>query len=249
MANPQKENGYTGVANEILEKLLLAKLNGTEWEVLMCVIRKTYGFQKKEDWISYTQFEKMTGKSRPNIWKAINGLVTKSLLVTNKQPQKTFYRFNKDYSQWVVTKKRLVTKKKRTSYEKEIQLVTKAQPTKETSTKETSTKEISTNVDTGEPEKKEYGNEEINRMLEALRSFTGRGDFKESRQWQRRYSKNFCNLVEKIGKGEFRNRLQIVSSDSFKEKNCNSLKYLYSEIKSVKVNETPVKSSNLKIIQ
>ena len=137
MANPQKENGHTSIANEILEALLKAKLNGTEWEVLMVVIRKTYGFQKKEDWISYTQFQEMTGKARPNIWKAIEKLVTKTILVTKKKPGKTFYRFNKDYTRWVVTESKLVTKKKPTSYEKETQLVTKAQPTKETITKET----------------------------------------------------------------------------------------------------------------
>lgn len=136
MASPQKENGFTPIANEIMEALVGAGLNGTELSVVLHVLRKTYGYGKKEDWISYTQFEKATGKARPNVWKSIGSLVTKKILVTEKQPQRTVYRLNKDYSQWVVTKSKLVTKKKRTSYEKETQLVTKSKHTKETITKE-----------------------------------------------------------------------------------------------------------------
>jgi phage replication O-like protein O len=137
MTKPQLENGYTRIANEILEALVKVDLSGTELKIVLCVMRRTYGFGKKQDWISYTQFEKMTGKARPNIWKSIEKLVTKRLLVTKKQPGRTFYSFNKDYSQWVVTKTKLVTKRKRTSYDLETQVVTKLKPTKETITKET----------------------------------------------------------------------------------------------------------------
>ena len=137
MANPQKENGHTGIANELLEPIIAAKLNGTEYAVLLYVIRKTYGYLKPEDWISYTQFEKATNRTRPNVWKAIESLVTKKILVTKKELGKTLYRLNKDYTQWVVTKTKLVTKKKLSSYEKEMEVVTKTKPTKETITKET----------------------------------------------------------------------------------------------------------------
>lgn len=142
MANPQKENGYTGIANELLGAIISAKLNGTEYAVLLHVVRQTYGYLKKEDWISYTQFEKASRRTRPNVWKAIESLVTKKILVTKKELVtktklvKTFYRLNKDYSQWVVTKTKLVTKKKQTSYEKEMEVVTKTKHTKESITKE-----------------------------------------------------------------------------------------------------------------
>ena len=43
----------TPIVNEILEKLALAKLAVYEYKVLIAVIRKTYGWNKKTDWISF----------------------------------------------------------------------------------------------------------------------------------------------------------------------------------------------------
>ena len=61
---------------------------------------------------------------------------------------------------------------------------------------------------------------------------TGAPDFKESRQWQRIYAKHIFNLKEKIGKDEFMRRCDAVLGDDFKKRNCNSLKYLFGELKS-----------------
>jgi len=49
---------------------------------------------------------------------------------------------------------------------------------------------------------------------------------------QRNFGKHINSLLKKIGKEEFRQRLEIILKDSFKQKNCNSLKYLYGEMKS-----------------
>lgn len=38
MANPQIENGYTAVANEILDNLYKFSLNGTELKVISCIL-------------------------------------------------------------------------------------------------------------------------------------------------------------------------------------------------------------------
>lgn len=47
MANPQIENGYTRIANELLEALLLANLSKRQLLVALAVIRQTYGFNRK----------------------------------------------------------------------------------------------------------------------------------------------------------------------------------------------------------
>lgn len=39
MANPQIENGYTAVANEILDNLYKLSLNGTELKVINCILQ------------------------------------------------------------------------------------------------------------------------------------------------------------------------------------------------------------------
>ncbi len=81
-------------------------------------------------------------------------------------------------------------------------------------------------------------NTEIDKMLEALKGTTGRDDFKESQKMQRWYGKHLVNLYQKVGKEEFKRRLEFILSDDFKVKNCNSLKYLYGELKSASSNQT-----------
>jgi len=80
--------------------------------------------------------------------------------------------------------------------------------------------------------KEEYGNLEINKILEALKQTIVIDSFKENQTWERRYAKHCLNLINKIGKDKFRHRLTNILQDEFKAKNCNSIKYLYGELKS-----------------
>lgn len=105
MANPQKENGFTPIANEILEALVNTPLLGSEFQVVCFVIRKTYGYQKKGDKISLTQFEKATSLSRPTIVKSLKNLVFRKILLRSEN---LIYSFNKDYDKWVVNTALLV---------------------------------------------------------------------------------------------------------------------------------------------
>lgn len=52
MASPQIENGYTTIANEILDHLYKQPLNGTELKVVMCILRYTFGFRRKSHKLS-----------------------------------------------------------------------------------------------------------------------------------------------------------------------------------------------------
>jgi phage replication O-like protein O len=109
MASPQKENGYTAIANEILEELVKADLLSSELRIILFILRKTYGYQKKQDIISLSQFSKGCSLSRPTIVKSIKNLVIKNLLVkTALPPSKISFSFNKDYEKWVVKTAKLV---------------------------------------------------------------------------------------------------------------------------------------------
>ena len=112
MASPQKENGFTAIANEILERLVNTPLLGAEFQVIWCIIRKTYGYQKKQDVISLSQFQRATGVSRPTIVKTIKNLVTRKMIVKVYLPDdKIAFSFNKDYDKWVVKEHLLVKDK------------------------------------------------------------------------------------------------------------------------------------------
>lgn len=97
---PQLEDGYTTIANEIIDNFQSLYLSANEWKVLWVVIRKTYGWKKKEDRISITQFQKATGLSRPSAHQAIKSLVAKHLIVAKPLPFGIIYSFNKTHSEW-----------------------------------------------------------------------------------------------------------------------------------------------------
>ena len=98
MANVQVENGYTRIANEALEALVKVRLPPSEKDLILFIIRKTYGYNKREDRISLTQFEKGTDLSRPTVVKALRNLISRKIVVKTG----LLLRFNKDYETWVV---------------------------------------------------------------------------------------------------------------------------------------------------
>ena len=101
MANPQKENGYTAIANELVEHLAMPGLNGSELRVIMVVLRKTYGFQRKSDKIPLSQFRKATRMNQAQVVRTIKSLVSKRILVHDENG----YKLNKNWEQWVVSKR------------------------------------------------------------------------------------------------------------------------------------------------
>lgn len=101
MSSPQKENGYTAIANELMEKLSLPGINGSEYRILLMVLRKTYGYQKKKDRISLSQFQLYTSMNRAQAVATIKSLVCKRILVKENGS----YTFNKNYDEWLVCKR------------------------------------------------------------------------------------------------------------------------------------------------
>lgn len=68
---------------------------------MIVVLRNTYGWHKKEDRISLSQFCRDTGVSRPNVNRSLKVLVARGiLLVVAKSLPAYTYKFNKNYDQW-----------------------------------------------------------------------------------------------------------------------------------------------------
>lgn len=80
MASPQKEDGYTPIAHEILEHLSRQVLSPDEWRILMIIFRKTYGWDKKYDKISHSQFAELTGIARGHIPRILNRLLERKMI-------------------------------------------------------------------------------------------------------------------------------------------------------------------------
>ena len=101
-SGPQKEDGYTAVANEIMEALSKAPLRGQQFRCLMFLFRKTYGFNKKEDKISLSEWEKGTGMKRQNVWRELEMLIKCNVIYKKSSGPKrpNTWGFNKHYKDW-----------------------------------------------------------------------------------------------------------------------------------------------------
>ena len=99
MNNPtsQLENGYTPIANKILEDLCKINLTAYQARVIWCIFRKTYGYHKKEDWISVSQIVEFTGLKQSHVSRTKKELLLRGLIYT---PMGMKIAFQKDSSLW-----------------------------------------------------------------------------------------------------------------------------------------------------
>lgn len=80
---PQLEDGFTRIANDILDELCKIKLSSYQTRVLLYILRKTYGFNKKEDWISVSQIEEATGIYKAHVSRAKKELIDRNIVTSN----------------------------------------------------------------------------------------------------------------------------------------------------------------------
>ena len=107
MANPQREDGHVDIANEIVEALAKIYLSSYESQVLWAIFRKTYGWHKKEDWITNTQISDMTGIAESHISRTIKKLIQRKIIIRVDKK----LAFQKDYDQWEKLPKQVTSKK------------------------------------------------------------------------------------------------------------------------------------------
>ncbi|OAQ21014.1 hypothetical protein TDIS_0940 [Thermosulfurimonas dismutans] len=94
------ENGYTRIANELLEALCRARLGSRELKVVLAVVRLTYGFLRKENTISLGKLAEMTGLRRERLSEVVKALERKNVLRVSKENGRLILGLQKDYSKW-----------------------------------------------------------------------------------------------------------------------------------------------------
>lgn len=100
---PQIEDGYVKIANDLVEALARFNLTGVEWRIVAAIMRKTYGFNKVHDSISYTQIAEITKIDRRNVIRSIQKLVAKNVITSVKADTSYIngYKINKYYMSWI----------------------------------------------------------------------------------------------------------------------------------------------------
>ncbi|EDT0209334.1 replication protein [Salmonella enterica subsp. diarizonae] len=91
------DDGFTRIANEILEAVMHAGLSQHQLLVFMAVMRKTYGFNKKSDWVSNEQLSKLTGILPHKCSVAKSALVKRGILTQTGR----VIGINKTVSEWL----------------------------------------------------------------------------------------------------------------------------------------------------
>lgn len=75
------DDGYTRIANELLDDLMEADLTKHQYKVMLALIRKTYGFNKSFDRITNTQIAEMVKLPHTRVCTAKNELIDMGLIV------------------------------------------------------------------------------------------------------------------------------------------------------------------------
>jgi len=69
-----KEPGFTQIPHEILEHFMKIHLSSNQWQVLLCIFRKTYGYHKKVDYIANNQIGEATGLGKTVVSRVLHNL-------------------------------------------------------------------------------------------------------------------------------------------------------------------------------
>jgi len=72
---------FTKIPNQLLELLPRSRLNGTQRDLIMVVIRRTCGYHKGQAEISLRNFQEVTRRERSNISRELKRLVARGILV------------------------------------------------------------------------------------------------------------------------------------------------------------------------
>lgn len=103
MASPQVENGYTLIANELLEQMYSRKFSASQIKILLLVIRFTYGFNRKSASLSNSFVSAGTGLHEVTVSKEVSALIQDNVLKIYKKQTYNAPRsigVNKDYEGW-----------------------------------------------------------------------------------------------------------------------------------------------------
>ena len=100
-ASPQLEDGYTRIANELLEAMSLYPFTGGEARTVLTIIRNTYGYRgRKIAGISLGNLAVKTNLSRRHIVNIVNNLRKSSVITVIRVGDRNIIGINKSYTSW-----------------------------------------------------------------------------------------------------------------------------------------------------
>lgn len=102
MADVQVEDGHVRIANALFEALFRLRIPGRHKDVIACVIRLTYGFNKTRDTIAYSQIADQTGLHVRDVRRSMSDLIEWKILdgKSNGPRRPLTWALVKDFDRW-----------------------------------------------------------------------------------------------------------------------------------------------------
>jgi phage replication O-like protein O len=99
------EDGYTRIANLILEALSMVKLNATQTGICLFLLRRTYGWNRRQDAISLGDFAAAVGTSKTYVSRQLADLLHKKIIrrLTYTPGRTPIYAFSSSIAEWDAT--------------------------------------------------------------------------------------------------------------------------------------------------
>lgn len=103
MQKPQLEDGFTRIANELFEAVLVYGFTQRQLVVWLAILRKTYGYGKKEDDMSASQIGLLCNIKRNHVTETIGQLAKMGAITKRQGVYGLILGVNKDYKKWSKT--------------------------------------------------------------------------------------------------------------------------------------------------
>lgn len=106
MENLQLENGFMRIANEIVDELFKLPLNSTDQKVIWCVLRYTFGFNRKSHRLSASFIAQWSNCDLRSVKRALRKLQENKIIICMNSEKKGVtaeLMFNKNVRQWLIT--------------------------------------------------------------------------------------------------------------------------------------------------
>ena len=97
------ENGFTQIANELLEAICKMPSVGMPGRFLLAIIRLTYGYRSKERALSRSLIKKIMGLKSNDTFEKVRQFTHDANIVLHRncgQRRKAVYKVNKSYTGW-----------------------------------------------------------------------------------------------------------------------------------------------------
>lgn len=96
---------FTRITNEILEEIAKRKFNGTQYGIIISILRNTYGFQRKSHGMSLTFIAEATDTKKAQVKRELDKLIEMKVIKVYAEGTYTTSReigFNKNFSEWQI---------------------------------------------------------------------------------------------------------------------------------------------------